>query len=299
MSISDAINQKLTALAAVIGNTPVQNIGGVMCKLENRNPAGSVKDRAAFYIIKNALLDGSLQEGGKVVEATSGNTGIGLAYVCRELGLSFTATMPSSMSKQRIALMESYGATVELTPAELGMNGAVNRANEIAAKGAYLANQFGNLSGVQAHYETTAPEIFNVVPDCNFIVCGIGSGGTYTGIKKYVEEHELECEVIGLEPYESPLLTKGIAGAHKIQGIGANFVPALINRNKLGDIYTVKGEDALSAVKQIYRLSGEKVGISSGAAYHLALQIRREHPEDCVVAICPDGGDRYDQQLYV
>ncbi len=290
--------EPLEKLQSKIGDTPLINLGNeIEGKLESRNPAGSVKDRAAFYIVKNALLSGELKTGGTVVEATSGNTGIGLAYVCKELGLKFIAVMPSSMSKERIALMEHYGAKVTLTDAKEGMSGAVKTAREYMANGAYLANQFGNKSGIQAHYETTAPEIFAARPNTKWIVCGIGSGGTYFGIKNYIRDNKIDCKVVAVEPYESPLISEGRASSHKIQGIGANFVPELVEKDRIDKIITVKGDDAVAAVKEIYRISGEKCGISSAAAYLAALEMRKDGKSN-IIAILPDGGDRYDQKLY-
>lgn len=284
-------------IAKTIGNTPIIPIGGVFAKLESRNPAGSIKDRAGFYIVRDAMRRGDIKNG-KIVESTSGNTGIGLAYVCSNLGLEFVATMPSNMSAERIALMEKYGGKVLLTPAEKGMAGAVEKAKEIAESGAYLANQFGNPSGITAHFETTAPEIFREMPFVDYIVAGVGSGGTVMGLKKYIEEKGLATKVVAVEPEESPLLGKGMAGAHKIQGIGANFVPSILDKSKLDEIRTVKSDDAIKAVKEIYSLTGEKCGISSGGAYAVAKQIRAENPSAIVLAIFPDGGDRYSDDLY-
>ncbi len=289
--------KNLSEIAKTIGNTPIIPIGGVFAKLESRNPAGSIKDRAAFYIIKDALERGDIRNG-IVVEATSGNTGIGLAYACSALGLKFIATMPSNMSPQRIDLMKRYGGEVLLTPADEGMAGAVAKAKEIADGGAYLANQFGNASGITAHFETTAPEIFRYMPFVDYIVAGVGSGGTAMGLKKYVEENGLATKIVAVEPYESQLLGKGTAGAHSIQGIGANFLPSIVDKSKLDEIRAVKSADAIAAVKEIYALSGEKCGISSGAAYVAAKEILSENPSAAVLAIFPDGGDRYPNDLY-
>lgn len=284
-------------IAKTIGNTPIIPIGGVFAKLESRNPAGSIKDRAGFYIVRDALRRGDITNG-KIVESTSGNTGIGLAYVCSNLGVEFVATMPSNMSAERIALMEKYGGKVVLTPAEKGMAGAVEKAKEIAEDGAYLANQFGNPSGITAHFETTAPEIFREMPFVDYIVAGVGSGGTVMGLKKYIDENGLPAKVVAVEPEESPLLSKGVAGAHKIQGIGANFVPSILDKSKLDEIRTVKSDDAIKAVKEIYSLTGEKCGISSGGAYAVAKEIHREKPSAIILAVFPDGGDRYSDDLY-
>lgn len=290
--------KNIEEIAKTIGNTPIIPVGGVFAKLESRNPAGSIKDRAGFYIVKDALERGDIKNG-EIVESTSGNTGIGLAYVCSNLGLKFVATMPSSMSAQRIELMKKYGGEVVLTPAESGMAGAVEKAKQLSENGAYLANQFGNPSGITAHYQTTAPEIFREMPFVDYIVAGVGSGGTVMGIKKYIEENHLATKVVAVEPYESPLLSEGRAGVHKIQGIGANFVPSIVDKSKLDEIRTVKGDDAISAVKEIFALTGEKCGISSGGAYVVAKEIHDEYPSAIVLAIFPDGGDRYSDDLYV
>lgn len=292
------IEVKLKALESKIGNTPIIKVGDVYAKLEGKNPAGSVKDRAGFYIVKDAVERGLIDEGGVVVEATSGNTGIGLAYTTSSLNLHFVAVMPDNMSVERIRLMESYGAEVVLTPAIQGMSGAVDKAKEIAKNGGYLAGQFSNPAGTKAHFQTTAPEIFCDLDRVDYIVCGIGSGGTAMGIKKYIVANNLNAKVVGVEPEESPLITKGVAGAHLIQGIGANFVPELVDVNLFDDVRTVRGEDAIRAVKDIYTLTGEKCGISSGAAYVVAKEIKAENPSKTVLAIFPDGGDRYDDGLY-
>lgn len=292
------IEVKLKALESKIGNTPIIKVGDVYAKLEGKNPAGSVKDRAGFYIVKDAVERGLIDEGGVVVEATSGNTGIGLAYTTSSLNLHFVAVMPDNMSVERIALMKKYGAEVVLTPALQGMSGAVDKAKEIAKNGGYLAGQFSNPAGTKAHFQTTAPEIFCDLDRVDYIVCGIGSGGTAMGIKKYIVANNLNAKVVGVEPAESPLITKGVAGAHLIQGIGANFVPELVDVNLFDDVRTVRGEDAIRAVKDIYTLTGEKCGISSGAAYVVAKEIKAENPSKTVLAIFPDGGDRYDDGLY-
>ena len=296
--MTNNLGEKLNILAEKIGKTPIIQVGEIYAKLEGKNPAGSVKDRVGFYIVKDALESGKLGENGTVVEATSGNTGIGLAYTTSTLSIGFVAVMPDNMSVERIALMKKYGADVVLTPAKDGMAGAVKKAQEIAESGAYMAGQFSNKASIVAHYETTAPEIFRDMPDVDIIVLGVGSGGTAMGIKKYIVANNLNAKVVGVEPEESPLITKGVAGAHLIQGIGANFVPELVDVNLFDDVRTVRGEDAIRAVKDIYTLTGEKCGISSGAAYLVAKEIKAENPSKTVLAIFPDGGDRYDDGLY-
>ena len=288
------MQEKLDVLSKKIGNTPILSLGdGIYGKLEGKNPAGSIKDRAALFMIMRALENGELEEGGTVVEATSGNTGIGLAYVARELVM----VMPESMSKERREMISAYGAQLVLTPASEGMAGAVKKAKEIAESGAWLANQFGNFASVEAHFYTTAPEIFASVPTVKYIVAGVGSGGTVMGVKKYIEQNGIDCQVVAVEPLSSPLLTKGYAGVHKIQGIGANFVPAIVDVSKLDQIIDVSDENAIKSVGEIYRKFGEKCGISSGAAYFAARELRKRTDGDIVVVL-PDNGDRYPQSLY-
>lgn len=292
------MQEKLDVLSKKIGDTPILPLGdGIYGKLEGRNPAGSIKDRAAFYMVMRALEKGELEEGGTIVEATSGNTGIGLAYVARELGFNAVMVMPESMSKERRDMISAYGAQLVLTPASEGMAGSVKRAKEIADGGAWLANQFGNYASVEAHFYTTAPEIFASVPTAKYIVAGVGSGGTAMGVKKYIEQNGIDCQVVAVEPLSSPLLTKGYAGAHKIQGIGANFVPAIVDVSKLDEIVDVADEDAIKTVGEIYRKFGEKCGISSGAAHFAACELRKRVDGDIVVVL-PDNGDRYPQSLY-
>ena len=296
--MTKGIREKLNNLARQIGNTPIIQVGEIYAKLEGKNPAGSVKDRVGFFIVKDALESGKLAENGTVVEATSGNTGIGLAYTTKALNIGFVAVMPDNMSVERISLMKKYGADVVLTPSSEGMAGAVSKAKEIAENGAYLAGQFSNCQSVEAHLKTTAPEIFTDMPDVDYIVLGVGSGGTAMGIKKYILENGLKSKVVGVEPEESPLITKGESGTHKIQGIGANFIPEILDVNLLDEVRAVRGDDAVNAVKEIYHLTGEKCGISSGASYVVAKAIKEENPRAKVLAIFPDNSDRYDENLY-
>lgn len=296
--MTNNLGKKLNILAEKIGKTPIIQVGEIYAKLEGKNPAGSVKDRVGFYIVKDALESGKLGENGTVVEATSGNTGIGLAYTTSTLSIGFVAVMPDNMSVERIALMKKYGADVVLTPANKGMVGAVKKAQEIAESGAYMAGQFSNKASIDAHYETTAPEIFRDMPDVDIIVLGVGSGGTAMGIKKYILDKGLKTKVVGVEPQESPLMTKGQSGPHKIQGIGANFIPEILDTKLLDEVRTVSGDKAEEIVKEIYRLTGEKVGISSGASYLVAKTLKEENPRAKILAIFPDNGDRYSENLY-
>lgn len=292
------MQEKLDILAKKIGETPIVSLGErIYGKVEGNNPAGSVKDRAAFYMVLRALQNGDLKEGGTIVEATSGNTGIGLAYVARELGLNAVMVMPESMSKERRDMISAYGAQLVLTPASEGMAGAVKKAKEIAEDGAWLANQFGNYASVEAHFYTTAPEIFKQVPAAKYVVAGVGSGGTAMGVKKYIEQNRIDCKLVAVEPLASPLLTKGYAGAHKIQGIGANFVPAIVDVSKLDIIIDVADEDAIRAAAEIWHKFGIKCGISSGAAYFAAQTLTKQVEGDIAVVL-PDNGNRYPQSLY-
>lgn len=282
----------------MIGNTPMLSLGdGLYGKLEGKNPAGSIKDRAAFYMVMRALEKGDLKEDGTIVEATSGNTGIGLSYVARELGLKAVIVMPESMSKERRDMISSYGAELALTPASEGMAGAVRKANEIAKSGAWLANQFGNYASVEAHFYTTAPEIFSQVPGVKYVVAGVGSGGTVMGVKKYIEQNAIDCKVVAVEPLSSPLFTQGHAGGHKIQGIGANFIPAIVDVSKFDEVIDVSDDDAIRTTGELYRNFGVKCGISSGAAYYAACSLRQRVDGDIVVVL-PDNGERYPQSLY-
>ena len=292
------MQEKLNILSKMIGNTPMLSLGdGLYGKLEGKNPAGSIKDRAAFYMVMRALEKGDLKERGTIVEATSGNTGIGLSYVARELGLKAVIVMPESMSKERRDMISSYGAELVLTPASEGMAGAVRKANEIAKSGAWLANQFGNYASVDAHFYTTAPEIFSQVPGAKYVVAGVGSGGTAMGVKKYIEQNAIDCKVVAVEPLSSPLFTQGHAGGHKIQGIGANFIPAIVDVSKFDEVIDVSDDDAIRTTGELYRNFGVKCGISSGAAYYAACSLRQRVDGDIVVVL-PDNGERYPQSLY-
>lgn len=292
------MQEKLNILSKMIGNTPMLSLGdGLYGKLEGKNPAGSIKDRAAFYMVMRALEKGDLKERGTIVEATSGNTGIGLSYVARELGLKAVIVMPESMSKERRDMISSYGAELVLTPASEGMAGAVRKANEIAKSGAWLANQFGNYASVEAHFYTTAPEIFSQVPGAKYVVAGVGSGGTVMGVKKYIEQNAIDCKVVAVEPLSSPLFTQGHAGGHKIQGIGANFIPAIVDVSKFDEVIDVSDDDAIRTTGELYRNFGVKCGISSGAAYYAACSLRQRVDGDIVVVL-PDNGERYPQSLY-
>ncbi len=291
--MKDVTIKKLDNLNQKIGNTPTLYLdNGIYAKIEGNNPAGSIKDRVAFYMVKDALEGGELKESEVIVEATSGNTGIGLAYVARELDIDCTIVMPDSMSEERRKMILNYGANLILTPKKYGMQGSVDRAKELANDGGWLANQFGNPSCINAHYYGTAKEIFSTLNDVKYIVAGIGSGGTVMGIKKYIIDNNIDCKVVGVEPSASPLISKGYAGAHAIQGIGANFIPKILDVNMLDGIIAIDDDEAISGALKIYDEYSLKCGISSGAAYMATLKLR-ESVEGNILTIFPDSMDRY------
>ena len=289
-------------ILATIGRTPVVRLNRltsgmkseVYVKVEGKNPGGSIKDRAALSMIDDAVANGRLKEGGTIIEPTSGNTGIGLAMVSAVRGYKAVIVMPDTMSKERISLMKAFGAEVVLTPGKEGMAGAVAKAEEIAKEtGGFIAGQFYNPANPLAHYVGTAKEILEDVPDVDYVVAGIGTGGTVTGIGRGLKRFSSKAKVIGVEPAESPLITEGRAGPHNIQGIGANFVPENYDKEAVGDVVTVKGEDAIETARLLARNEGILAGISSGAAVRAALDIASKEDGKKIVAILPDVGDRY------
>lgn len=270
----------------------------LLCKLECFNPAGSAKDRVAREIIESAEKDGKLKAGGCVIEATSGNTGIALAAICASKGYKCIIVMPDSMSAERRLLMRAYGAELVLTEGKLGMKGANDKAAEILAStdGAFLASQFTNMANPMAHEKTTGVEIWeNTRGSVDIFVACIGTGGTLSGTGRYLKAKNPNIKIVGVEPFSSPLLTKGEAGPHKIQGIGANFIPDTLDRNVYDEIITVTNEDAYKFASQLVRTEGAFVGISSGAALSAAVSIasRPECRGKNIVVLLPDGGDRY------
>jgi len=288
----------VTEIEKLIGNTPIERLGdsNIWVKLESFNPAGSIKDRAALYMIKGAIEKGLLKSGGTIIEPTSGNTGIGIAYIAQKLGYKSIIVMPEGVTKERIELIKSYGGEVELSPSEDGMKGAIALAEEIKSKlgNAIITGQFENSDNVLAHIKTTAPEIDRYFKgDIDVIVAGIGTGGTITGLGTFFKKQSKNKIIIGVEPASSPLLTKGYASSHKIAGIGANFVPPILDRKVIDFILTVTDEEAYEGVKELNNLYGLKVGISSGAAYIAAKKASIVYPKKKVVFISPDGADRY------
>ena len=270
----------------------------IIAKLEYFNPAGSVKDRVAFNMITEAEKSGKLKPGATIIEPTSGNTGIGLAAVGAARGYKVILTMPETMSVERRNLVKAFGAEVVLTDGSKGMSGAIEKANELKKRiyGAIIAGQFENPANPQAHYETTGPEIWrDTEGKIDVFVAGIGTGGTVSGVGKYLKEQNPDIKIIGVEPASSPVLTQGHGGAHKIQGIGAGFVPETLNRDVIDEVITCTDKAAYETGNKIAKAHGILVGISSGAAVWAAIEIskRPEFSGKNIVALLPDTGDRY------
>ena len=270
----------------------------LLLKLEYLNPAGSVKDRAAKYMIEAAEAAGLLKEGSVIIEPTSGNTGIGLASIATVKGYRMILTMPDTMSVERINILKAYGAEVVLTPGALGMQGAVDKAKELAKDlpNSFIPAQFENGDNARAHRETTGPEIWQDTDgEVDIFVAGVGTGGTITGTGEYLKSRNDKVKVIAVEPASSPLLSAGQSGPHKIQGIGANFVPSLLNTGIYDEIIPVENEDAFYMAKMLGRTEGILVGISSGAALKAGVELakRSENKGKNIVVLLPDSGDRY------
>lgn len=284
----------------LIGNTPIislDKIGykNVYVKLEKYNPGGSIKDRIALSMIEGAEKRGILKKSSVIVEATSGNTGIGLAMAGNLKGYKVVIIMPDTMSMERRQLVKAFGAELILTEGSKGMNGSIEKLEELLKENENYVNlgQFENKDNPRIHYETTGPEIYKEVPDVDVVVAGIGSGGTISGIGKFLKENNENVEVIGIEPESSPMITKAKAGPHKIQGIGANFVPKNYDENIVDRVITVKDEDAFEIVRLLANKLGILVGISSGANIFAAIKISKKYPGKKVVTVAPDGVDKY------
>lgn len=297
-----------SSISELVGHTPLVQLqrfaaarglkANLLAKVEYFNPAGSVKDRIACAMLDDAEQRGLLKPGAVIVEPTSGNTGIGLAALAAALGYRAVIVMPDSMSPERVKLIAACGAEVVLTPGAEGMSGAVAKAEEISARspGSIVAGQFSNPANPRAHYETTGPEIWRDTDGrVAAFVCGVGTGGTITGVGRYLKEQDPAVRVIAMEPASSPLLSEGRAGAHAIQGIGANFVPEALDTSVYDEVVTVTDEDALAAMQELARTEGLLCGVSSGAAAFAARELakRPEFAGKNVVCLLPDTGERY------
>lgn len=270
----------------------------LFCKLEYLNPAGSIKDRAALNMIEAAERSGELTEGSVIIEPTSGNTGIGIAAIAAYKGYRVILTMPETMSVERRKLLSAYGAEIVLTKGDEGMKGAIDKANELAAEipNSFIPSQFDNPENANAHKMSTAPEIWQDTDGkVDVLVCGVGTGGTITGIGEFLKLRNPSVKVVGVEPASSPLLSKGYAGAHGLQGIGANFVPGILNTEIIDEVIAVTEDEAYAAARALAKCEGVLVGITSGAALHAAklLAQREENEGKNIVVILPDTGDRY------
>lgn len=292
----------------LIGNTPLIQVSNIkkelglqaeiLAKLEYLNPAGSVKDRAAREMIRDAEERGILKEGSVIIEPTSGNTGIGLAALAAVKGYRVVLTMPETMSVERQNILKAYGAEIILTEGARGMQGAIDRAEELAKEipGSFIAGQFVNQANAEAHRKTTGPEIWRDTDGkVDIFVAGVGTGGTITGTGEYLKSQNPKIQIVAVEPSDSPVLSQGRAGAHKIQGIGAGFVPEVLNTEVYDEVVTVEAEDAFAAARLLARKEGFLVGISSGAAFHAAAELARrpENKGKTIVVLLPDSGDRY------
>ena len=292
----------------LIGNTPLLRVNGYarakglscapLAKLEYFNPAGSVKDRAALYMVLDAERRGVLKPGATIVEPTSGNTGVGLAFVCSTRGYKLLLTMPDTMSRERMSLLKAYGAQLVLTPGSEGMAGSIAKAQELCAsiEGALILQQFENDANAQSHYHTTAEEIWRDTDGAVdvFVAC-VGTGGTISGTAKRLKELNPAIKVVAVEPASSPVLSGGEKGAHKIQGIGAGFVPAIYDASVVDEVVSVTDDESMQATRQLAATEGVLVGFSSGAALSAAAKIisRDGYKDKNVVVLLPDGGERY------
>ena len=296
------------SVTELIGKTPLVELTNIekefdlkvrlLAKVEFLNPTGSVKDRAALVLIVDAENKGLINENSVIIEPTSGNTGIGLAAVAVAKGYKAIIVMPDSMSPERIKLMSAYGAEVVLTDGEKGMTGAIEKAQELANEipDSFIPDQFNNHANAKAHFNTTGPEIFDDTDgDIDVFVAGIGTGGTITGTGEYLKSKNNNIKIIGVEPDKSPVLTKGVSGPHGIQGIGAGFVPAVLNREIVDEVLTVTDEDAFEYARLLGKKEGLLVGISSGAALKSAIEVSKRHEYEgkTIVVLLPDSGSRY------
>lgn len=294
--------------AETIGNTPLVRFSAyadktgaeaeILAKLEYRNPAGSAKDRVGFEMLREAMESGKINKNSVIIEPTSGNTGIGIASVAAQMGLRVIITMPETMSLERRKLLAAYGAELVLTDGSKGMTGAIAKANELAAEieNSFIPAQFDNLANAEAHYKTTGPEIWaDTDGEADIFVAGVGTGGTITGVGRYLKEKNPDIKIIAVEPADSPFLSQGKAGAHGLQGIGAGFIPKILDTEIYDEIITVTTEEAYETARQTVKTEGILIGISSGAALYAATVVaeRKENKGKKIVVLLPDGGERY------
>ena len=284
----------------MIGNTPMVNLynigrGNIYVKLEKYNPAGSIKDRAVYYMVENLEKNELLKKGDVLVEATSGNTGIALSMIGSLKGYKVIIVMPETMSVERRTLMKAYGAELILTDGSLGMKGSIEMMNKLLSENTnYISlKQFENEYNPLAHYETTGVEIYNQVKDIDIFVCGVGTGGTISGVGKYLKEQNPNIKVVAVEPEGSPVISKNIKGSHKIQGIGAGFIPKNYNENVVDEVMTITDEESYKGVRIMAQKEGILVGISSGANIYAALKLCEMYPDKKIVTVAPDGIDKY------
>ena len=284
----------------MIGNTPMiklNNIGNsnLYVKLEKYNPAGSIKDRAVYYMVENLEKNGLLKKGDVLVEATSGNTVIALSMIGSLKGYKVIIVMPETMSVERRTLMKAYGAELILTDGSLGMKGSIEKMNKLLSENSnYISlKQFDNEYNPLAHYETTGVEIYNQVKDIDIFVCGVGTGGTISGVGKYLKEQNPNIKVVAVEPEGSPVISKNKKGSHKIQGIGAGFIPKNYNENVVDEVMTITDEESYEGVRIMAQKEGILVGISSGANIYAALKLCEMYPDKKIVTVAPDGIDKY------
>ncbi len=288
-------------ITETIGETPIVRLNKIVpkgskvfVKVERGNPGGSIKDRAVLSMIDDAEARGVLKKGGTIVEPTSGNTGIAIAMIAAVRGYNAVIVMPDTMSKERIQSMRAYGAEVVLTPGAEGMGGALKKADEIATeRNGWVCGQFDNPMNAVAHRVGTGKEILRDLPDVDYVFAGFGTAGTACGLAMAFKDAGSKAKVIGIEPAESPLVSEGNAGPHKIQGIGANFIPKIFDSELISSIETVKGDDAIKTTVEMARKEGIFCGISSGAAVYAAIRMAEKEPDKVILAILPDGGEKY------
>lgn len=286
-------------VASLIGNTPIVKLNNlssnIYLKLERQNPGGSVKDRAVLSMIEGLENKGKLQKGDVLVEATSGNTGIALSMIGKLKGYKVIIVMPETMSIERRALMKAYGAELILTDGKLGMSGSIKKANKLLSENLNYKSlgQFDNSDNPLGHYKTTGVEIYNDVPDVDIFVCGVGTGGTLSGVAKYLKEKNPNIKIVAIEPKKSPKISQGTSGPHKIQGIGAGFIPKNYDASLVDEVMVIDDDEAYEGVRMLAEKEGILVGISSGANLFGALELAKKYPDKKIVTIAPDGIEKY------